>query len=91
MRVYGQADDIRIEGDEDGFHVLIETNVGDFDFRIHHLAEQFHGNVNDTIGSWLREAQEARYVHPGQITVEDLDAYPPGDPKRITLEREMNR
>lgn len=91
MRISGQADDARIVGDENGFELHIETNVGDFVFNIHHFAQEFAKNVDQTIGAWLREGERARYIHPGQITTEDLEGYDLNDPKRISLEREMNK
>lgn len=91
MRVHGVADDVRVEADEDGWHLVVETNVGDFNFRIHAVAEKLSADVDATIGAWLREGRRAAATYVPRITLDDLDAYPPGDPKRITLEREMEK
>lgn len=91
MRVSGTADSAHVEGGESGFELHVETNVGDFVFNIHSFAEAFAANVDREIGDWLREGDAARATMPSRITEDDLDAYPLGDPKRITLEQEMNR
>lgn len=90
MRITGQADSVNIDSDEDGFVLVVETNVGEFAFNIHHLAEAFAANVNSTIGAWLREGEAARASYVPRITEEDLQGYNASDPKRYTLEQEMN-
>jgi len=91
MMVTGPAEDIEIVGDEDGWHIVIETNVGSFQFRIQPIAEEFYREVNDKIGGWLREGEAARATMPPRITEEDLDGYPLGHYKRSALEQEMER
>lgn len=92
MRLVTRADDVQVVGDEQGFELHVDTDEGDrFVFRIHHLAEQFGVNVDETIGAWLREREDARATYVPNLTEEDLQGYALDDPKRITLEREMNR
>lgn len=92
MRLYASADSARIEGDEDGFHLVIDTDEGDvLDLRIQGIAIEFAEEVDSTVGAWWREGQAAGATRPRRITEEDLDAYPLGSPKRITLEREIDR
>lgn len=90
MRHHTRADEVKIECDEDGFHLIVETEGGDyFNFSIHDVAEGFYWEARKTIGSWLSEREIARRSRP--TTREDLEAYPLGDPKRITLERELQQ
>jgi hypothetical protein len=91
VKITGTADDARIVGDENGFELHIETNVGDFVFNIHHFAQAFAENVDAQIGAWLREGEQARGTRPPRITEDDLDGYPVGHYKRIALEQEMNK
>lgn len=55
-------DEIRVEGEEDGFHLVIYTDDPN---RITHryrigLPDQFHAEVQRTIGQWLAEGETAR-------------------------------
>ena len=91
MRISCRADDIRIYGEEDGWKLTIDTDEGaTITVHIHHLAETLAVTVDSTIGEWLREGQAARAKYVSRITEEDLQAYDLSDPKRITLEKEMN-
>lgn len=85
------ADSIRIESDEDGFHLIVETDEGEvFDFRIHDIEEEIYDAVKDGIGPYLYEKASARHLH--LVTGEPLHAecpqewtlgeeYPLYDPK----------
>lgn len=90
MRIHATADSVRIETDEGGFHLVVETDEGDvIDVKIHDVVEDFYWNARKTIGSWLSERDAARFSR--LATYEDLEAYDRGDPKRISLERELER
>lgn len=90
MRISCRADDIRIYGEEDGWKLAIDTDEGaTITVHIHPIAEEFYHEVNKTIGAWLREGEDARATYVPKLTREDLDAYPLGDPKRVSLEREI--
>lgn len=92
MRLYGEADSIKVEGQEDGFHLVIDTDEGDvLDLRIQGIAIEFAEHVDATVGAWWREGQAAGATRPRRVTEEDLDAYPLGSPKRVTLEREIGQ
>lgn len=79
------ADSIKIESDERGFELHVETDEGDrFAFNIHSCAEALHEQVNLIIGSWLAEGQAAK--HSVRVSREALDAYELNDPKRASLE-----
>jgi hypothetical protein len=91
MTVCVTADSARIEGDEDGWHLIIESDEGDrFNFHVHSIAWDFAKLVDQTIGDERRFAESCR-GGPGPITEDDLEAYPLGDPKRIALEQQMGR
>jgi hypothetical protein len=94
------ADSIKIECDEDGFHLIVQTDdpfehtrfrpETRFDFRLpQDCAEALHEQVNLIIGSWLAERESARYSV--RVTEEDLEGYSLGDPKRIELQHIIDR
>lgn len=88
------AYDIKIECEEDGFHIVIdgdsidpEYQSGMYGWRIED-PEQLYDRVKAVIGPWLQERDAARseYVvairEDGSYRVEpDEDAYDPTDPK----------
>jgi hypothetical protein len=69
-----EIDEIRIEGEEDGFHLVIYseeplpigqvgTTMVTHRFRIG-LPDQFKAEVDRTIGAWLAEGERARQSMP---------------------------
>jgi hypothetical protein len=85
--IFTDAHTLKIESDERGWELHIDTDNGNFVFNIHSLAWDFADEVK-VIQGWRMEGEAARYgARP--ITPEDLEAYELGDPKRISLEREM--
>jgi len=53
-------DEIRIETDEDGFHLIVHTDDGNrHEYRIG-LPDQIKAEVDRTIGQWLAEGELAR-------------------------------
>lgn len=88
MRIYGNADSAKIECDEDGFHLVIETDEGDrINVRVHGVADELLESVTKSIGAWVWERENARATRPAPI---DLDGYDRGDPKRVSLERQLD-
>lgn len=92
-----EIDEIRIEGDEDGFHVEIfldspkEIDVATLPHAIRlriGLPDQFKAEVDRTIGAWLAEGEQARASMPAHTAsgsrVELDDAYEASDPKHDT-------
>lgn len=90
MRIHATADSIRIVGDEDGFHMIVETDDGDqLDVHVHRVADLLYETVNGTIGVWVDERESAR-AWQVSAHVNDLDGYDLNDPKRVALEREIH-
>lgn len=87
---YHEAESVKIDSDEDGFHLIVDTDEGTFDFRIQALAEALYDTVKHEIGPWLYERDMARGTGV-RVTEEDLDAYELGDPKRVELQRVIDR
>ena len=63
------ADTIRVDSDEDGFHLIVQTEAGEWhDFKIQALAWEFYEDVKRTIGEWYAEGKRAeaewRYSQP---------------------------
>lgn len=56
-----EAYEVRIESDEDGFHLILTCDALDTNVRIDQVAESLYDQVKATIGPWLRERDEARY------------------------------
>jgi len=89
-----EIDEIRIEGEEDGWHLIIEDDTGSrVRYRIG-LPDQFKAEVDRTIGAWLTEGEQARFHDTrredferehmstaGGSRVELDDAYEASDPK----------
>lgn len=70
-------DEIKIFGDEDGFHVIVHTDDGDrHEYRVG-LPDQIKTEVDRTIGAWLAEGELVRALH----SVPDTDGYDKSDPK----------
>jgi hypothetical protein len=86
MRAYA----VEIVSDEAGWELHLDTDEGRVIFNVHLCAEDLLTEAGK-IGRWLAEGRAAAASYVPPPTEEDLDAYPPGDPKRITLEREMRR
>lgn len=86
----GYAADVDVIGEEFGFELHVTDENGDLHvFNVQRVAEPFYRKVRETIGPWLDEGEAARGM-PGPVTREDLDAYEPGDPKRIMLAWEVD-
>jgi hypothetical protein len=86
----GNAAEMRIESDERGFELHFETDQGCYIVNVHGCAVDLLEAVKRSIGPWWSEGQTAHGtgVH---VTPEDLDAYEPGDPKRVELQRVIDR
>jgi len=83
------VDTIRIESDEDGFHLIVCTEEEDyFNFRIHNVAEQLHKEVLSEILPWLAERDEAQRefrCNPDESAgMADETGYALEDPKHPT-------
>lgn len=92
MRHYCIADNVTFDSDEAGWKLRVLSEDGDlFVFNIHHLAFELAQHADQTIGAWRREGEHARATHVPRPTQHDLEGYELGDPKRIALEREMNK
>jgi hypothetical protein len=79
------ATGFKIECDEDGFHLIVETDEEDpMDFRIVDAEDALHGAVKDVIGPWIAERNAAwQDYQRGARAREDYDreAYSLDDPK----------
>ena len=81
------AASLRIECEEDGFHLIIDGDSPDpeytaaiLDYRIQDIdLDAFYDQVKARIGSYLRERDEARWVMPAAYDVRE--AYDLNDPK----------
>jgi hypothetical protein len=89
--IIGKAESVEFISDENGWELQIETNVGTFRFNIHGCVLDLDQSYQHTIAPYLEEGRRAAASYRPPLTQDDLDGYPLGDPKRITLEREMNR
>jgi hypothetical protein len=75
------ADVVRIESDERGFELWLETEDGEFAFNIQNIdLDAFYDQVKARIGSYLRERDDARRVYVG-IPGPVAEAYDLSDPK----------
>jgi hypothetical protein len=85
MRHHSRADDVKIESDECGFELHVDTEDGDtFVFHIHHLAWDLAGQAERTICEWRREGEAIRteVLRSKQSEIPDDDCgYDISDPK----------
>jgi len=81
------AEDVAFVSDENGWELHVRDEVGTLHiFNVHHLTSGLLGIARPLENYWMEGlAAAAEYVPPPSR--EDLDAYEPGDPKRISLER----
>ena len=57
----GHAEAIRVESDECGFELHVDTSDGDrYVFNVHAVAWDFAADVDATIGAWRREGEDVR-------------------------------
>lgn len=68
-------DGVLIEGDEDGFHLILSGHEEEYNFRVQGVAVELLRAVQSEIGSWWAEGQAARRQF------ESARAYEPDDPK----------
>lgn len=65
-------DEIRIEEEDNGFHLVIFTDDGErLTFRVG-LPDQIKSEVDRTIGAWLKEGEKAR--RDGRLEYADVQA-----------------
>lgn len=79
-----QAERVHIDHEEDGFHLLVKTEEGEwFNFHIQDNAESLYDQCRSRIGPWLRERDEARgrYAVRWEIETVDESGYSTSDPK----------
>jgi hypothetical protein len=89
MTTHLTAEEITVTSDERGWELHIDTDQGALVVNIHGVAWDFAEDVRQ-IQRWRAEGEAARATMPPRITQEDLEAYEPGDPKRIGLQRIMD-
>ncbi len=78
----GNAHEIRVESDERGFELHIETDEGDvFVFNVHGVADDLYKAVTAKIGPWRAEALAAKAEYDRmKSTYDDADNGPwPGE------------
>lgn len=83
---HGRAEDAFFESDENGWELHVKTDDGDTHvFNVHHLTSRLLPIARPLENYWNEGlAAAASYVPP--VSREDLEAYEPGDPKRVALE-----
>lgn len=80
----GTADMVKIESDERGFELHINTDEGYFSFNVHGVAVELLEEIKRTIEQWYAEGESVR-MSVGGLTYEDgvraREAYDRSDPK----------
>lgn len=83
---------IRIDNDEGRFVLVFETDEEIFAFDLHDVALDFAADVRRSgLLRYADEAEDARATMPRPVTTEDLEAYERNDPKRVELQRAIDR
>ncbi len=80
---YVTAEAVSFEGDEDGWHMFIDTDEGKIDVHVHGCAWELFQNADRTIGSEYRYAMSIRReVDTARKDEDDPDqGYDRNDPK----------
>ena len=79
-----RAEAVRFEGDEDGWHMLIDTDQELIDVHVHGIAWELFEGCDRTLGAEYRMAMEIRREVQATIPsiADDPDqGYDPSDPK----------
>lgn len=89
--VHATAEAVKIESDEDGWELRVETDSGElYVFNIHSISQDLIG-ISKPIERYWEEARDAAATYVPRPTQDDLDGYALDDPKRIALQREMEQ
>ena len=68
------AESIRIESDDRGFELHIDTtDDGTIIVNVHGVAEELYDAVKGSIGPWLQEGEAARRSMPARLTDAELE------------------
>ena len=86
---HGIAEAVRIESDEAGWELHVLTDDGWHVFNIHGEAEELTRQCQQ-IDNWLADGYWAAKTHVPAPTEEDLEGYALNDPKRVTLQRQID-
>jgi hypothetical protein len=71
-----RAERVRIEADECGFVLEVETDEGEYFSFVLDDAEALYDHVKAAIGPWLYEREQARATMPTRrLSDEDFEAY----------------
>jgi hypothetical protein len=85
-----KADTVRIDSDEFGWEMVVTTEEGyRIRFNIHGCADEVYEQARQ-IDRWQAEGRDAAAAYVPPVTRDDLDAYEPGDPKRLSLQRDID-
>lgn len=77
----GTVYEIKIESDERGFELHLETDTGPWVFNIHAVAAQLFDAARVEIRPWLREKAHAYAEYLAAEGFDDADGYEISDPK----------
>ena len=84
----GIAEDIRLESDESGFELVVDSSEGTFVFNVHGLAPtelcKMLGAIAHEVDVWWAEGRQAAQEYQSGIIEEgtiDSEGYHPTDPK----------
>ena len=84
-----RAETVRFVSDDDGWEMHVDTDVGRFVVNVHGCAWDLCDAVRP-LQAWRAEGEHARATAV-RVTEDDLDAYELGDPKRVSLQHELDR
>lgn len=103
MNLFLTADAVRVDSDEKGFALIIDTDEGDKVYvNIHACGLEFYDSVRVEMRGWVHEADLARAAVASGVSLEEftgdadkhasayvLDAYELDDPKHPTYHERM--
>ena len=72
MNLFLKADAIRVDTDEKGFALIIDTDEGDKLYvEMHGCALDFYASVRSEMSGWVAEAESARAAVAAGVSLED--------------------
>jgi hypothetical protein len=93
VMLYVSAAAVSFEGDEDGWHMFIDTDEGKIDVHVHGCAWELFQNADRTIGSEYRYAMSIKKEVAAARTLDEDDpdqGYDRNDPKHPTYHDRMS-
>lgn len=73
LRIYGgRVESIRLVGEDDGWHLEVDTDDENYTFNVHGVPFQLK-TIGEEVGSYLAEGQRAALQHAADLAAREAD------------------